>query len=251
MKTFLCFILWVVIVEVPAGCARHKETDAIVVPDVTPSITQEASDNMWSVVYSTTQGLHRGDSLIVIPITADAGNDISGHSLFEAAPDIHHRESLDQDLDDMRAKASLDVGNLRKQFVAKQGMQTDLLGTFQVVSEKVHSLPKGNRILVLVLSDFIQDDTQFNFKSDSRLEFPEKAKTLATEVAKHTSGDLHGVQVYLGYLESKDLAPLSRQRRQAITTFWLTFLSQKGARVTVATDGPGSAQSFIDRATED
>ena len=251
MKTFLYLILWVVLVQVPAACTRHTQTVAIVVPDVTTSITPGASDNMWSVVYSTAQGLHRGDSLIVIPITADAGNDVSGHSLFEVAPDIHHRESLDQDLDDMRTKAALDVGNLRKQFQAKQGMQTDLLGTFQVVSEKVHSLPKGNRVLVLVLSDFIQDDTQFNFKSDSRLVSPEKAKTLAAEVAQHTSCDLHGVQVYLGYLESRDLAPLSQQRRHAITTFWLTFLLQKGARVTVATDGLGSAQSFIDRATED
>jgi hypothetical protein len=59
------------------------------------------------------------------------------------------------------------------------------------------------------------------------------------------------VSIYLGYLESRDLAPLSRRRRQAITTFWLTFLSQQGARVVVATDGPGSAQSFLVRAMEE
>ncbi|MHB8502252.1 MAG: hypothetical protein ACYDHE_15085 [Candidatus Acidiferrales bacterium] len=251
MKTCIFLTLCVAFVAVLAGCAHHKETDEILVPDVSSSITPEASATMWEVLNSSVQALRRGDSLFVLPVTADAGNDVSGHSLFEAAPDIHHRESLDQDLDDMRAKATQDVENLRTQFQAKQGAYTDLLGTFQVVSEKVRSLRAGNRVLVLVLSDFIQDDTQFNFKTDPRLESSEKAKTLATDLAQQTTCHLHGVSVYLGYLESRDLAQLSRRRRQAITTFWLTFLSQQGARVTVATDGPGSAQSFLERSTED
>jgi predicted ATPase len=251
MKMRLFLILCLALVAILGGCAHNAVVEEIFVPDVSASITPEAFSAMWGVLHSLVQGLRRGDSLLVLPITADAGNDVSGRSLLVTALDVHHRESLDQDMEDMRTKAKQDFENLQRQFQAKQGARTDLLGTFQVISEKVHSLAKGTRAVVLVQSDYIQDDAQFDFKTDPRLESPDKAKTLAADVAKQVKCDLHGVPVYLGYLESRDLAPLSRQRRQAITTFWVTFLSQQGAQVVVATDGPGSAQSFLARAMEE
>lgn len=251
MKIRLVLTLCLASVVVLAGCAHHAAEEEIFVPDVSASITPEASGAMWGVLNSSVQGLRRGDSLLVLPITADAGNDISGRSLLVTALDVRHRESLDQDMEDMRTNAKQDFANLQDRFQAKQGARTDLLGTFKVISEKVQSLPKGNRALVLVLSDFIQDDEQFNFKTDPRLESPEKSKALAADVATQTACDLNGVPIYLGYLESRDLAPLSRRRRQAITTFWVTFLSQQGARVIIATDGPGSAPSFLTWAMEE
>lgn len=239
------------VVGFTVGCDDHKVAAEFFVPDVSASITQQATNATWAVSHSLVRGLHRGDSLLVLPITADAGNDISGRSLFITAPDLRHREALDQDIEEMRANAVQDIEKLQAQFRANPGADTDILGTFQVISEKVHSLPKGTQPLVLVLSDFIQDDRQFNFKSDPRLASPETASLLAAAVAKQAICNLHGVPVYLGYLESRDLAPLSRRRREAITAFWLTFLSQAGAQVTVATDGPGSAQAFLERAVEE
>ncbi len=250
MKTPLILGLFLAIGFV-RGCDHHKIAVEFLVPDVSESITQEGSDATWGVSHSLVQGLRRGDSLLVLPITADAGNDVSGRSLFITAPDIRHREALDQDMEEMRAKAMQDIENLRTQFRANPVTDTDILGTFHVISEKVQSLPKGTQAVVLVLSDFIQDDRQFNFKTDPRLDSPERSRTLAAAVAKQTTCNLHGVSVYLGYLESRDLAPLGRRRRQAITAFWLTFLSQQGAQVTVATDGPGSVQSFLERAVEE
>src|SRR5713226_3587152 len=98
MRTWLILTLYVAFVGALAGCAHHKETDEILVPDVSTSITPEATGTMWRVLNSSAQGLRRGDSLFVLPITADAGNDVSGRSLLETAPDIRHRESFDQDL---------------------------------------------------------------------------------------------------------------------------------------------------------
>jgi len=238
-------------IAVLAGCDHHTVTVEIEGLDVSESITQAGSAALWGISKSSVQGLRRGDSLLIVPITADAGNDVSGRSLLFSAPDGRHREALDQDMADMRAKAMQDIENLRKQFAAHPAADTDLLGTFQVISEKVQSLPKGIRVIVFVGSDFIQDDRQFNFKTDPRLDSPEKARVLAAYLAKQTTCNLHGVHVHLGYLESRDLARLNHRRRQAITTFWLTFLSQQGARVTVATDGPGSAQSFLEQSMED
>jgi hypothetical protein len=239
------------VVRFAAGCDDHKVAAEFFVPDVSASITQQGSDATWRISHSLVQGLHRGDSLFVLPITADAGNDVSGRSFFITAPDLRHREALDQDMEEMRASAVQGIEDLRAQFRTNPGTDTDILGTFHVISEKVHSLPKGTQPFVLVLSDFIQDDRQFNFKTDPRLASPERSRTLAAAVAKQTTCDLHGVAVYLGYLESKDLAPLGQLRRQAIAAFWFTFLSQQGARVTVATDGPGSVQLFLERSIED
>lgn len=238
-------------VGVVEGCDHHKPTVEFLALDVSKSITQAGSDAMWEVAKSSAQGLQRGDSLVVLPITGDAGNDVSGRSLLIAAPDIRHREALDQDMEELHSKGIEDIESLRKLFEADPGADTDLLGTVQVISEKLQLLPKGTQAKIEFLTDGIQDDRRFNFKTDSRLESPEKARALARDVAKQSTSNLQGVPVYLGYLESRDVAPLSRRRRQAITAFWLTFLSQQGARVTVATDGPGSAQSFLERSMED
>ncbi len=232
-----------------AACSHRRVTQEIFVPDVSESITSEASDAMWGELSSMAARLRRGDSLLILPITPDAGNDISGRSLLESAPDIRDRKSLDEDLDEMRAKAAEDIQNLRKQLRSRRLDRTDLLGTFRVISEKVQALPKGDRAVVLVMSDFIQDDAQFDFKTNPRLESPELARLFAKSMAQQEPCPLRAVTIYLGYLESKDLAPLSRRRRDAIEAFWVTFLSEQGAQVQVATDGPGSARAFIDLAT--
>lgn len=232
------------------GCREERVTVEYFVPDVSDSITQQGSNATWRVLDTLVKDLHRGDSLVVVPITSDAGNDVSGRSLLITAKDSRHREALDEDMDEMRAKATQDIETLQRQFRANPGADTDLLGTFQVISEEVRSLPHNVQPVVIVFSDFIQDDRQFNFRADPRLESPERATIFASALAKETRYKLNGAFVYLGYIESRDLATLSRRRRQALTAFWLTFLAAQGAQVSVATNGPGSVMSFLNQLPE-
>ena len=102
MRSILLVSLSLVVVFT-VGCDNHKVVAEFFVPDVSASITQQGSDATWRVSHSLVPGLHRGDFLVVLPITADAGNDVSGRSLVITAPALRHREALDQDREEMRA----------------------------------------------------------------------------------------------------------------------------------------------------
>lgn len=244
-------LMTVVIIAVLLFCVSCKQmvhAEQIVVPDASASIEPEGAEAMWNVMTVLALNLQRGDSLIAMPITGDAGNDLSGRTLRETAPEMRERQAFDEDLKTAREKAAKDIAEMRNRFRTEQGAHTDLLGTFRVISEKVRSIPEGHRAVVVVLSDFIQDDVQFNFKSTSQLESSEKARAFALDLARSIHCPLSGVPVYLGYVPSKDLAGLKHLRRQAIEEFWLTFLSAQGAKVTIETDGLGSVQAFVGQA---
>ena len=96
---------------------------------------------------------------------------------------------------------------------------------------------KGRETMILLLSDLIQDDDQFDFKSDPALKSETSATVLASVTARRLGLSLQGISVFLGLVRSKDLGHLSPRRRLAIEAFWLGFLKDSRANPVLAEDG--------------
>src|SRR5438034_11820539 len=74
------------------SCKRPLQMEQIVVPDASASIEPEGAEAMWRLMDVLALKLQRGDSLLAMPITGDAGNDLSGHTLRAAAPTLRERQ---------------------------------------------------------------------------------------------------------------------------------------------------------------
>jgi len=125
------------------------------------------------------------------------------------------------------------------------GARTDILGALRLAAEEMQLAGQARKTTILLLSDLIQDDSQFDFKSDPALRNEASATPFASASAHRAGLSLHGVPIFLGLLRSKDLGRLSPRRRLAIEAFWLGFLQESGAKPVVAEDGPGLLSTFL------
>jgi len=184
--------------------------------------------------------------LIVVPLTGDTENESSGRVLrIEISA---KREVYDEDLRREAAEARKSLEQMAERAMNTPSGQTDLLGALAVAGEELSGVPRNHRRFVIVLSDFIQDDGQFNFERDRKLADPATAKALAAKLAAREGRPLEGVRVFLGYLRSHDLGALGRERRAAIRTFWLEYVKRLGATPWCVADGPGLVLRFLDEA---
>ena len=210
----------------------------VYVVDTSGSVTADARSAAIGSVEQGLESLERGDKVTIVPITGDVHGETLGRVLrFELST---RREPYDAD----RRRLAGDVQEQLSAFVTSvsPSAHTDLLSTFRLAAEELQSSPV--RVLVC-LTDFVQDDSQFNFKTDRRLASERSAKPFATELADGFAERFAGVDVYLGSVQSVDLARLSKSRRAAIQTFWVEFFEAQGARVRWATDGPGRLPEFL------
>ena len=92
----------------------------------------------------------------------------------------------------------------------------------------------------MILSDFIQDDSELKFLKDKRLARKLLPKHFAMQSAKAKGIDLHGIPVYLGMLRSKDYKATTKNRREAIQEFWVQYFNSSGAKATYVADGVGT-----------
>ena len=233
-----------------AGCPRKQKTalSVVLVCDVSASIEETARMSCLKTVNSLLPILHRGDSLAVVPVTGDAEVEASGQIL--RFPILAQRELYDEDLRRLRAIAEKEIGNLATSASAHPGEQTDLLGTVRVVAEELGSLPARQTGVVIVLTDFIQDDSQFNFNHAPELANRNSAVTLAANLAHDNPRRFPNTTIYCGYLKSRDLAKLGRSRREAIQGFWMEYLKRLGARPQTVVDGPGLLPRFLESIRE-
>jgi hypothetical protein len=230
----IVFALWT------AACSERSasERQIVYVFDSSASVTADARGLAVSSMEAGLQSLERGDKVAVVPITGDVHAETLGRVLrFELSI---RREPYDTD----RRRLADEVHRLLPEFLAsvKPSAHTDMLSTFRLAAEELNAAPV--RVLVC-LSDFVQDDSQFNFKTDRRLVSERSATTFAQELADDFAGRFRGVHVYLGLMQSVDLARLSNPRRTAIQTFWLEFFEAQGASVRWVTDGAGHLADFL------
>jgi hypothetical protein len=102
-----------------------------------------------------------------------------------------------------------------------------------------------SRRLLIVLSDFIQEDREVDFRTDVRFETATATRKFATTVAQRDADRQRGTQIYLGLLRSREYATLSPKRRDAIEDFWMEYSKALGGQPGSVTDGVGLVESYL------
>jgi hypothetical protein len=225
----------------PLGCHNDqpRPREIIILPDLSASIDKQSQQQMFAAIKDASLHLHRGDSLTVIPIMSDAEADLQGQILRYEVPPIEKREAYDADLRRLSAQVANDLSRLSTEAAASPGAHTDILGSVRVALRTFSTEPTDKRLIIL--SDFIQDDTQFNFKNDTRLANATTAEMLTRDVAVQT-GSHQAVAIFLGRLKGKEFSSLRLQRRQAIDSFWEQLFCP--SRINV--DGPSGLLRFLE-----
>jgi hypothetical protein len=218
------------------ACSHRAPVVTVEVIDTSMSITPRAERAAQSAVGSQISRMGRGDRLVLIPITGDAQNDAGGRVLRLTAPT--EREPYDADLRRFQSTA-------QKQFVAwaasldPHQTRTDILGTLDAARQEFAAIPKGSGGRLVIVSDFIEDESSYRFVTAPQLVSVARARAFALILRSERGFALPGVPVCLGRLESSDFAPLSPQRKDAVQAFWTAYLTDKDRRPELHFDGTG------------
>lgn len=235
------------LIPLATSCSQRADAgaDVYVLCDMSASITEHARQDCPNSIQSAVAKLRRGDSLTLVRVTGDAGNDAAGDLERFAVPT--HRELYDYDLKQLQQTAAKQMQALEQEAVAHPYGRTDLLGTVRLVAQDAEA--RGNRArLIMILSDYIQDDDQFNFNNDPRLAGQTAGRQLGLTLGQAGDFRLTGTTVLLGRLPSKDLVRLSRSRRQGIEAFWINYFRALGASPQRVVDSEDAIRSnLVDR----
>jgi hypothetical protein len=240
-------IALVLIVALFASCKRTgaARLHVVYVVDLTASTITEAREKAFAGIKEPfDKGLvKRGDSITVIPITGDALIESQGSILRFEVP--ANREVYDEDLRTLSDNIVSQLQAMQEKAAAKPYLYSDILGAVGIADEEFANDAPGVRKVLVVLSDFVEDEKQVDFKTSPMV----SSDTLATEAGKKLAGthqSLKGAQVYLGWLQSSDLKKMPTPRREAVKAFWTEYFKQGGAKsVQVCSDGPGQLSKFI------
>lgn len=220
----------------------------VYVVDVTASLTPGTPAATIEALRRLIPALNRGDELVVVPVTDDARTESLGKILRLRIP--LQREPYDADLRRASNEAADGLQQLVKAAMAHRYQRTDLLGAFGLAAEELDRR-SGTLAPLVCISDFIQDDQQFDFKRDTNLAQPASAKRLAARLAQPYGSRFRGVTIFLGSLPSLDTRGLVPARRDAVRDFWIEFLQAQGAVVHWKTDGIGHVVEFLDQTAHD
>lgn len=230
-----------------AACGG-RNTAYIFLTDLTESVSAEAKAKSFETVKTRAKRLKRGDSLTVIPLSADAQIEASGKVLHLEVGE--KRELADADLDEFFARAEAQLN--RMQAGAKNYQQSDVLGALRVAREEIAMIDKKKkRVVVAVLSDMIHSTKEVRFESDARLARIETARKYAADAGGNPSDVFAESEIYLGFLESSDMRRMPVERREAVREFWREYFDRNGAkRLRFATDGTGQLEKFVEMKDE-
>jgi hypothetical protein len=84
---------------------------------------------------------------------------------------------------------------------------------------------KDRKKVLIVLSDFLEDDGTYRFISDKAMATDATAIQLAQQLQQKRSPSFGNIQIHAGGLASTDLGYLTPQRQQAIHAFWKSYLA--------------------------
>jgi hypothetical protein len=228
-----------------AGCTPERDggrVKVVMAADVSMSIEGAAEQESFDAIDQSLGRLRRGDSVVVIPITGDSWNDTQHVKVREHFSE--KREPYDEDHRRFARRISQELKAAREAAMRHPASSTNILGAFDLCAEELSQPATGLTQAILALSDFIQDDSQYDFRTDRRLANSENARRLAMTLSDSMGRRFQGVKVYLGYLASVDGRQLTETRRKAVQAFWVTYLSRQGADVQFSIDGPGRLPEF-------
>src|SRR2546421_1313491 len=209
------------------GCGRSQRQHLAIayVIDITASVDNEAIMQAFAAIQPllNSKTLKRGDSITIIPITGDTLTENQGKIIRIHLPE--NREVYDSDLVTLATEVQEKLKTMQSEATANPYQHSDILGAADLAAEEL-SIEKGNvRKVIVILSDFIQDDAQFNFNTSPDLANDRAAVALAKKViARRSSSDRNQefsqAMLYLGMLRSKDLKKMPQPRREAVQAFW-------------------------------
>jgi hypothetical protein len=219
-----------------AACSHRVPQATVLVIDTSLSITPRAEKAALVAVQSQIAHMQRGDLLVLIPITGDAANDAGGRVLRLSVPT--ERETYDTDLRRFQEQARQRIAAWSASLDSHQS-RTDILGTLDAARQELASQPKESYRKLVVVSDFLEDDSTYHFGSESLLTSPARARELAVQLREQHRFTLQGVPLCLGRLESSDFASLPAQRKEAVQAFWTVYFAGGGQSIEIQFDGTG------------
>jgi hypothetical protein len=208
------------------GCHRDqpKPTCTVALLDISGSIYTEEVDREFAEMRTLAGRMHRGDALILIPITGNARNDTPGHILRLVVP--QSRTAFDSDLSAFRKKADADIAAMEDWAKRNPALHTDILGSLEVARQQAEPLQAVNAEL-LIFSDFLEDETRYNFAKDQTFANVSGARVLADDLARNRLSPFCAISVHLARLRSRDRAAVSTARLEAVDAFWNDTLKRK------------------------
>jgi hypothetical protein len=227
------------------GCKQqHLPTHYVVAIDTSVSIEPEAAAQCIQATLKLAQALNRGDTVTIIPITGDADIESTGRVIRFEKP--LNRKPYDADLLEFSKHVQQSLAEFHSWASKHSAARTDIFGAVRMAGEEFATFPKQERIVLVIFSDFLQDDSFVNFSTDRRLSTQASALLFANDEAKQSSST-HIIPAIarLALLRSKELGKLNRQRREAIRNFWMRYFQALGMQPEYTTDGVGLAAAQV------
>jgi hypothetical protein len=260
IKTTVTVVL-ISLLAISCGRSKRQRLAIAYVIDMTASVDNEAIQQAFAALQPllSSKTLKRGDSITIIPITGDTMTESQGKILRIHLPE--NREVYDADLVKLGKEVEEKLKQMQADATANPYQHSDILGAVDLAAEELSTEKENVRKVIVILSDFIQDDARFNFNTCPDFFNDRTAIALAKKLAADKSATFRndpssqplsarifaGTNVYLGLLRSKDLRKMPRARREAVQVFWREYFKM-GAAVIVesAIDGPGKVRSFAE-----
>ena len=218
------------------ACSHRTPQATVEVVDTSLSITPRAEKAVLDAVENQIAHMHRGDTLVIIPITGDAANDAGGRILRLSAPT--QRETYDTDERRFREQARKQLSAWATSLDPHQS-RTDILGALDAARQESALLPQRSNRQLIVVSDFLEDDGAYRFVSDGQLANSAHARQLAARLRSQKGFALQGVTLCLGRLESSDFMSLKAERKEAVDAFWTEYFAADPKPTEVQFDGTG------------
>lgn len=230
------------------ACHRsgRQPLSLVMIIDVTASTDADGRARAFQAVqkWFEQKRLRRGDKITVIPLTGDALTESQGRILRFALSE--QREAYDGDLRRLGEEMQKSVEQMEGDAAERPYQSSDVLGAVKLGVEELQREGDERRKVLVVLSDFIQDDVHANFKTIPPLANRKSAEDYARKLAADEPQNFRGSLVYLGLLRSTELKGMAPARRDSLQAFWAEYFRRNGAQeVITVIDGPGQVDRII------
>ncbi len=220
------------------GCGKQAQPRHIVILiDVSGSIDRQSLGQAFKAIDELVGHLHRGDRIAIIPILGDAEAEASGRIIRFEVP--ISRQSYDSDLRRFRLRLGISLKEMQSNALAHPGSKTDILGSVALAGQEFEVSPRQLNRELVILTDFIQENREVDFRKDQRLINRAAAGQFAMKMAEAKQMTFQGVQIYLGMMRSTEYSGLSQMRRDAIQRFWIEYFKSCFGQPKFLTDGTG------------
>ncbi len=214
-----------IMTAVLSGCWTDKPKTTVVLIDATMSIDPAEYERCRRELERLTQGLGRGDRLVLVPITGEP-EELLGHRIVHIEMPTE-RMPYDSNIKKAREEAVKRIKEFLTLLPTLQAKRTDIIGALRATADQFRT----EHAQLLCFSDLVEDDPELRFTNAPELASVKAAEALAERVARKNM--FAGVDVRLGILKSFDLEKMNSSRRDAVQAFWQKYsasVEQTGSR---------------------